>query len=100
MKTIAVLGEQHQEVLGRLAALEAQLAAGHDMALAGFAAYLEHEVMHHFALEEDALFGGAQEPVTIESRTAAYDAGDALLIGIERAPMQFDCADISDKEQR
>jgi hemerythrin-like domain-containing protein len=56
MRTLAVLGAQHQDVLGRLAAVETQLGSGETGALAGFAAYLEHEVMQHFALEEQALF--------------------------------------------
>jgi hemerythrin-like domain-containing protein len=71
MDTIAVLSAQHQEVLARLAAVEAQL-SGHDAELADFATFLEGDVVQHFALEEDALFpllarhpGVAQGPLSV-----------------------------------
>ncbi len=54
--TIEILGSQHQDVLARLAAVEADLARSTDRNLASFATYLEAEVMHHFELEEQALF--------------------------------------------
>jgi hemerythrin-like domain-containing protein len=54
--TIALLSTQHQDVLANLSAVEADLAAGTDAGLPAFAAYLEREVMHHFALEEQSLF--------------------------------------------
>ncbi|MGH3054833.1 MAG: hemerythrin domain-containing protein [Gaiellaceae bacterium] len=55
--TIKLLGNQHQQVLARLAAVEAQINAQVcDPDLAGFAAYLEDEVVCHFIIEEEALF--------------------------------------------
>jgi hemerythrin-like domain-containing protein len=56
MKTIEVLGAQHQDVLAQLAALEGQLRSSAAADVAAFARYLEQEVMQHFALEEQALF--------------------------------------------
>jgi hemerythrin-like domain-containing protein len=53
--TIGLLGSQHQEVLSRLAAVEAELDAS-DPGLAAFSAYLQGEVLEHFTLEEQALF--------------------------------------------
>jgi hemerythrin-like domain-containing protein len=57
MNTIQVLGQQHQDVLAELAAVSARLDR-HDGAcdLSGFVAYLEGDVLHHFAVEEQALF--------------------------------------------
>ncbi len=52
--TIALLGAQHQEVLARLAAVEGTPGGSSD--LAAFLSYLEHEVMQHFTVEEEALF--------------------------------------------
>ena len=55
--TIELLGGQHQEVLARLDAVEKDLASrGTNGWLAGFVTYLEREVAHHFAIEEQALF--------------------------------------------
>jgi hemerythrin-like domain-containing protein len=54
--TIPLLNAQHQEVLARLAAVEADLQTGGDHELGAFGAYLELEVMQHFTLEEQALF--------------------------------------------
>jgi hemerythrin-like domain-containing protein len=55
--TIEVLTRQHQDVLAWLAATETALASGRDDAdLAGFANFLDSEVVQHFALEEHALF--------------------------------------------
>ena len=57
MVTIDVLGRQHQEVLARLAVVEAQLQTGDgEYDAGGFTVYLRREVMEHFALEEQALF--------------------------------------------
>jgi hemerythrin-like domain-containing protein len=56
MTTIAILGSQHRDVLDRLAAIEAALAADDDSDLPAFAAFLQAEVMEHFTLEERALF--------------------------------------------
>ncbi len=53
--TIEKLGEDHQHVLAQLAAVENRLAASVDAA-ADLAAYLDREVLVHFALEEEALF--------------------------------------------
>lgn len=55
--TIELLGGQHQEVLARLDAVEKGLApSGATGWLADFVTYLEREVVHHFAIEEQALF--------------------------------------------
>jgi hemerythrin-like domain-containing protein len=54
--TIEILGTQHQDVLAQLAAVEADIARADDSNLASFATYLEAEVMHHFVVEEQALF--------------------------------------------
>ncbi len=57
MSTISSLGRQHQDVLAQLDAVEAELAAsGSGLDLTAFASYLEGEVVHHFTLEEHALF--------------------------------------------
>lgn len=55
---IDLLGTQHQEVLERLAAMEAALADGEHVEsdLRSFGEYLDHEVVTHFNLEEQALF--------------------------------------------
>jgi hemerythrin-like domain-containing protein len=52
--TIEILGTQHQEVLARLDSVEGTLDGHGD--LAAFLAYLERDVMQHFAVEEEALF--------------------------------------------
>jgi hemerythrin-like domain-containing protein len=55
--TIELLGGQHQEVLVRLDAVEIDLGKrGANGRQADFIAYLEREVVHHFAVEEQALF--------------------------------------------
>lgn len=54
--TIPILNAQHQDVLLRLAAVEAELIIPGDHDLAAFSTYLDSEVMHHFTLEEQALF--------------------------------------------
>jgi hemerythrin-like domain-containing protein len=54
--TIELLSTQHQDVLARLNHVEAEIMARDDSGLAPFAAYLAEEVMHHFAVEEQALF--------------------------------------------
>lgn len=54
--TIELLGTQHQEVLARLTEVETAIRTGRNSDLAPFAAYLAEEVLHHFALEEQALF--------------------------------------------
>ena len=56
MKTIEVLGTQHQDVLAQLAALEGQWRGGGAADVAGFVRFLEQEVVQHFTLEEEALF--------------------------------------------
>ena len=54
--TIQILGSQHQDVLARLAEVEARLEPDTTAAAADLAAYLEREVLDHFVLEEEALF--------------------------------------------
>jgi len=56
MKTIAILSAQHQDVLSRLAAFDAQPSVTSNADPTALAAYLENEVVHHFTLEEHALF--------------------------------------------
>lgn len=57
MSTIESLCQEHQQVLAQLDAVEAELnAPGSATNLKAFAGYLEAEVMHHFAVEEHALF--------------------------------------------
>ena len=53
--TIDKLGQDHQHVLAQLSAVEHRLAETAD-APAEFAAYLDREVLEHFAVEEEALF--------------------------------------------
>ena len=56
-KTVEVLGAQHQEVLAYLEQVSAGLAQiGSGPDVAGFARFLEGEVLEHFDLEEKALF--------------------------------------------
>ncbi len=50
---IALLEQQHQDVLARIAAARADLHAG---AARDFVAYLEEDVVAHFTLEEELLF--------------------------------------------
>ena len=54
--TIEILSAQHQEVLSRLAAVEAEIHASGTPCFAPFATYLGADVVQHFALEEQALF--------------------------------------------
>ena len=55
--TVERLGQQHQEVLARLAAVEREPPAGSGTSLlADFVDFLEREVMEHFVVEEQALF--------------------------------------------
>ena len=54
--TMQLLSMQHQDVLARLTAVEAVLGDADDRLLTAFASYLEGEVVHHFGLEEQALF--------------------------------------------
>ncbi len=56
--TIDLLGTQHQEVLEQLAVVEAALSNGQpaENELRRFAEYLDHDVVAHFDLEEQALF--------------------------------------------
>ncbi len=57
MDTIELLGQQHQEVLARLAAIEPVASACTDNGeLIEFLTFLEGEVAGHFTLEEEALF--------------------------------------------
>ena len=57
MNTIELLGQQHEQVLARLAAIEpAASANATNGELAEFLAFLEGEVAEHFRLEEEALF--------------------------------------------
>jgi hemerythrin-like domain-containing protein len=56
MRTVDVLGQQHQEVLAYLARVDADLARGNDPDAAAFQHFLEQDVQRHFALEEAALF--------------------------------------------
>ena len=54
--TIDLLGQQHQDVLNRLAEVDAGLRTGGAFDLAPFAAFLSGDVCAHFAIEEEALF--------------------------------------------
>jgi hemerythrin-like domain-containing protein len=54
--TLQLLGTQHHDVLARLAAVEADIVRSDASSLSSFATYLEAEVMHHFVVEEQALF--------------------------------------------
>ena len=55
--TVELLGQQHQDVLARLAAVEQEPLPGSGASiLADFVTYLEREVMEHFVVEEQALF--------------------------------------------
>ena len=54
--TIGLLSTQHQQVLARLAAVEADLARNATLDLGEFVTYLQSEVGDHFTLEEEALF--------------------------------------------
>jgi len=54
--TIDLLGQQHQDVLDRLAEVDAGLLTRGTFNLAPFAAFLAGEVRAHFTLEEEALF--------------------------------------------
>ncbi|MBI3786259.1 MAG: hemerythrin domain-containing protein [Deltaproteobacteria bacterium] len=54
--TIQILGSQHQEVLARLAEVEANLSQETSAAAADLATFLEDDVLDHFVLEEEALF--------------------------------------------
>ncbi len=88
--TIPLLGAQHQDVLARLAAVEAELETPGDHDLTAFSTYLESEVMHHFTLEEQALFpplarhlGTTQGPLAVmEAEHAEFRA---LLQGLTAA---------------
>jgi len=50
---IDLLGQQHREVLARIAAAQGRFDAA---AATAFVAFLESDVLDHFALEEDLLF--------------------------------------------
>ena len=55
--TIELLGQQHQEVLARLSAVEhAPLPGSGAGVIADLVRYLEREVLDHFIVEEQALF--------------------------------------------
>jgi hemerythrin-like domain-containing protein len=54
--TIDLLSTQHQDVLAHLAVVESETLTHDDSDLAGFATFLEGEVLQHFTLEEQALF--------------------------------------------
>ena len=74
-QTVEILGQQHQEVLAQLSELEAVLGSpAAPSRLAAFHAYLEGDVLSHFALEEEALFpvierylGSGQGPLAVMS---------------------------------
>jgi hemerythrin-like domain-containing protein len=78
--TIEVLGQQHQDVLDRLAEVDAGLLAGGALNLAAFTAFLDGEVRAHFTLEEEALFpimarhlGTGQGPLAVmDAEHAAF----------------------------
>ena len=78
--TIDLLGQQHQEVLARLAAVDAGLLTRGAFDLAPFAWFLAGEVRAHFALEEEALFpimarhlGTGQGPLAVmDAEHAAF----------------------------
>jgi hemerythrin-like domain-containing protein len=88
--TIPLLNAQHQDVLVRLAAVEAELKTPGDHDLTAFSTYLESEVMHHFTLEEQALFPVlARHLGTTQGPLAVMDAEHAefreLLQGLTTA---------------
>lgn len=66
MRTVDVLGQQHQEVLAYLARVESQLEAGRDPDAAAFLHFLEQDVQQHFALEETALFPALERHIGSE----------------------------------
>lgn len=100
---IAVLEQQHQDVLARIAAAQERF----DMPTAtDFVAYLEEDVLAHFALEEDLLFPEmerhpalAQGPLRVmhaehaafrdllAAARAARSAGDAERLGAAAADL-------------
>jgi hemerythrin-like domain-containing protein len=72
MRTVDVLGQQHQEVLAYLAQVESHLEQGSGPDAAAFLRFLEQDVQRHFALEEAALFpalerhlGSAHGPLAV-----------------------------------
>jgi hemerythrin-like domain-containing protein len=86
--TIDLLGQQHQEVLARLAAVDAGLLTRGAFDLAPFASFLAGEVRAHFALEEEALFpimarhlGTGQGPLAVMD--AEHVAFRALLQALQ-----------------
>lgn len=79
--TVERLGEQHQEVLARLSAVEHELLPGASVdGVVDFVNYLQREVMEHFAVEEQALFpllarhlGRTQGPLAVmDAEHAAF----------------------------
>lgn len=78
--TIDLLGQQHHDVLDRLAEVDAALLAGGAFNLASFTAFLAGEVRAHFTLEEEALFpimarhlGTGQGPLAVmDAEHAAF----------------------------
>ncbi|MBI4516576.1 MAG: hemerythrin domain-containing protein [Deltaproteobacteria bacterium] len=77
--TIDLLSEQHQEVLAHLAKTEEALGAdARGNAAAALAEYLHHDVVQHFAIEEEALF-------PIMGRHLGYDHGPLAVMNAEHA---------------
>jgi len=88
--TIELLNTQHQDVLARLTHVEAGIMAADGFDLAPFAAYLEDEVAHHFAIEEHALFPLlarhlSQEQGPLAVMNAEHAAFRQLLAGLTSA---------------
>jgi hemerythrin-like domain-containing protein len=86
--TIELLGTQHQEVLARLTQVEAAIMARDDRDLAPFAAFLADEVVHHFAIEEQALF-------PLLARHLSLEQGPLAVMNAEHAAFRELLADLT-----
>jgi hemerythrin-like domain-containing protein len=86
--TIELLGTQHQDVLARLTQVEAAIMARDDRDLAPFAAFLADEVVHHFAIEEQALF-------PLLARHLSLEQGPLAVMNAEHAAFRELLADLT-----
>ncbi len=82
--TVDLLGQQHQEVLARLAEVEHAWRAGSGASvLAEFIDYLQREVMEHFVLEEQALFPVLERHIgRTDGPLAVMDMDHAIFRGL------------------
>ena len=78
--TISLLGQQHQEVLAKIADLQTTLNLPAP-ALHAYHAYLSAEVTRHFSMEEDAL-------LPVLGRYLSLSRGPLAVIPAERAELQ------------